>query len=89
VRKTIHSRQYEVFKQALRDARKASGVTQRELAHRLAMTQSAVSKIEMGEQRIDLIQLREWCEALGVKLSDFVDRMEDVLRGRARSSKRA
>jgi DNA-binding Xre family transcriptional regulator len=53
------------------------------------MTQSAVSKIEMGEQRIDLIQLREWCEALGIKLSDFVDRVEDGLRGRARSTKRA
>jgi transcriptional regulator with XRE-family HTH domain len=51
------------------------------------MTQSSLSKVEMGERRIDVIQLREWCEALGIKLPDFVDRMENSLRGKTRSAR--
>jgi hypothetical protein len=53
------------------------------------MTQSAVSKIEMGEQRIDVIQLREWCVALGITLADFVASLESALRGKSRSTKKA
>jgi transcriptional regulator with XRE-family HTH domain len=63
-------------------------MTQKELATRLSMTQSAVSKIEMGEQRIDVIQLREWCEALGITLADFVDSLENALRAKGRSARR-
>jgi transcriptional regulator with XRE-family HTH domain len=63
-------------------------MTQKELAARLSLTQSTVSKIEMGEQRIDLIQLREWCEALGITLAVFVDRLENALRLKSRSARR-
>jgi transcriptional regulator with XRE-family HTH domain len=63
-------------------------MTQKELAARLSMTQSAVSKIEMGEQRIDVIQLREWCEALGITLAGFVDDLENALSVKSRSTKR-
>jgi ribosome-binding protein aMBF1 (putative translation factor) len=88
VPKTIHTRPYAAFKRSLRDARKATGVTQTELAARLSMTQSAVSKIEMGEQRIDVIQLREWCVALGITLADFVASLESALRAKSRSTRR-
>jgi len=88
VPKTIHTRQYQAFRRSLKDARKATGVTQKELAARLSMTQSAVSKIEMGEQRIDLIQLRRWCEALGITLADFVDNFESALRVKSRPTTR-
>jgi transcriptional regulator with XRE-family HTH domain len=63
-------------------------MTQKELAARLSLTQSTVSKIEMGEQRIDLIQLREWCEALGIPLAVFVDHLENALRVKSRSARR-
>ena len=86
--KTIHTRPYDAFRRSLKDARKAAGMTQKELAARLSMTQSAVSKIEMGEQRIDVIQLREWCEALGITLASFVDSLENVLRVKSRSARR-
>jgi len=88
VPKTIHTRPYDVFRRSLKDARKATGMTQKELAARLSLTQSTVSKIEMGEQRIDLIQLREWCEALGIQLAVFVDRLENALRVKSRSARR-
>ena len=86
--KTIHTRPYDAFRCSLKDARKATGVTQKELAARLSMTQSAVSKIEMGEQRIDVIQLRQWCGALGITLADFVDTFESALRVKSRPTTR-
>ena len=48
-------------------------VTQVELAKRLDETQSVVSKCERGEKRLDLVELKAFCDALGISLSDFVD----------------
>jgi len=62
------SREYDVFRNLLRDVRIASDVTQVELAKRLKVTQSQVSKSERGEVRLDLVQLRARCQALGVTL---------------------
>lgn len=61
---------------ALRKARKAAGLSQVELAARLDLTQSSVGKCERGERRIDIIELREWCMALGMTLSAFSDDLE-------------
>jgi transcriptional regulator with XRE-family HTH domain len=38
-----------------------------------------VSKYEIGERRLDLIDLRELCVALGVPLLEFVKRFEESL----------
>jgi transcriptional regulator with XRE-family HTH domain len=51
---------------------KNAGVTQVALAQRLKETQSTISKYERGERRLDLVQLRLWCRALGVDFVDFV-----------------
>jgi len=40
------------------------------------MPQSFVSKYETGERRLDVIELRAVCEALGTTLSTFVKRFE-------------
>ncbi len=41
------------------------------LAEILGVSQSFVTKYESGERRLDLIQLRHICTALGIKLSVF------------------
>ena len=41
--------------------------------------QSFVSKYEIGERRLDLIELREVCAALGVPLLEFVKQFEEIL----------
>ncbi len=66
----------------LREARKNSGMTQVELAEKLEETQSFVSKCERGERRLDLVQLRAFCKALGVSLPDFVADFERRIKGR-------
>lgn len=76
MQKSISSRHHKVLLMCLKEAREASGLTQIDLAARLNMTQSQVSKCERGERRLDLIELHAWCLAIGVKLGTFVKTFE-------------
>lgn len=79
MRKSVHQSEQERLERLLRVVRQEAGLTQQDLADRLAKPQSFVSKIESGERRLDLLELREVCEALGTTLIAFVRRYE---RGR-------
>lgn len=63
----------------LRQLRIDAGLTQIELASRLQQSQSFVSKYESGERRLDLLEIRQICEAVGLTLTEFVSRLEDSL----------
>jgi transcriptional regulator with XRE-family HTH domain len=43
--------------QRLRTARIEAGITQQQLAKRLGIPQSLVSKMEIGERRVDAVEL--------------------------------
>ncbi len=79
LQKSIHTSDYEVFLRLLRRVRAEAGLTQSELAQRLGQTQSFVSKCERGERRLDVVELRWFCDAMGVPLVEFVDRFEREL----------
>lgn len=64
----------------LRQVRMETGLTQEEVARRLERPQSFVSKYETGERRLDILELREVCQAMGVSLPEFVKRLELSLR---------
>ena len=67
----------------LRATRERLGVTQEELADRLGETQSFVSKCERGERRLDIIELRTFCMALGWSLPKFVRDLNKALSERS------
>ena len=77
--KSIYSRQYAALLRVLRSKREESGVTQVELADKLGMTQSAYSKLERGELRLDVIQLRSISNQIGVSLTEFVTDLEQEI----------
>ena len=77
--KTIHSRDYAVFLMLLKRIRLEAHVPQTELAGRIDETQVFVSKCERGERRLDIIETARWCEALGLKLSEFASMLESQL----------
>jgi DNA-binding XRE family transcriptional regulator len=77
--KTIYSREYAVVLQMLRAAREKAGITQVDLAKKLGLTQSFFSKIERGESRLDIVQLRTICNVLGLPLLKFVEQLEAEL----------
>lgn len=58
----------------LRQIRIDTNLTQSQLAEKIGQTQSYVSKYENGEQRLDLIELEAVCKAVGIPLTNFVER---------------
>ena len=76
MQKSLFSKQHGVLVALLREVRKQAGFTQIEMAKRLDETQSFVSKCERGERRLDVIELRAWCKALGMPLVDFARQLD-------------
>lgn len=57
--KSIYSKDYRNVIQKLKKARLDAGLKQSEVAQKLKKPQSYVSKIERGERRIDIAELKE------------------------------
>ena len=55
----------------LRDLRLQKGITQVQLSTALGMAQSFVSKYEMGERRLDFVEVDRICNHLGIGLENF------------------
>lgn len=64
----------------LRDMRLEAGLTQTELAARIKNHQVYVSRYESGQRRLDVIEVREICQAIGVSLEEFIKRLEKALK---------
>ena len=79
--KSIYTHEYAAVLRLLKTARKKSGVTQIELAERLGQTQSFVSKVERGDRRLDIVQLRTILLEFGVTLQEFVRKLEAEISG--------
>jgi transcriptional regulator with XRE-family HTH domain len=77
--KSIHKSEYSVLLRRLRALRTTAGLTQVELSAALQRPQSYISDIERGSRRMDLLQLRELCNACGRSLTEVVDEFEQEL----------
>lgn len=64
----------------LRLVRTEAGLRQEDLAAKLGQPQSFVSRYESGERRVDLLELKAICRAVGITLSEFVLRFEEEER---------
>ncbi len=78
--KSIYTDEYGVLLEQLAALRQKSGITQVELAKRLGQSQSYVSKVERGDRRLDVIQLRTIVQTLGSTLPEFINALEKKLR---------
>ncbi|HAM44821.1 MAG TPA: transcriptional regulator [Propionibacteriaceae bacterium] len=63
----------------LRNIRLEATLRQVDLAARLGQPQSFVSKYESGERNLDIIELYDICEALGINLTQFIQRWVNSL----------
>jgi transcriptional regulator with XRE-family HTH domain len=79
--KSLHTKEYNILLAQLYRLRVGSGMRQIDLAERLDVPQSFISKIESGERRIDLIELKKICESLGSNLKEFIIKYENALNG--------
>ena len=78
--KSIFSQSYKIFLRRLRAARKNANLSEADVAIRLRKTQSFVSKCERGERRIDVIELRSFCKAIGISFADFTRSLDGELK---------
>lgn len=70
----------ECLLKLLRQIRSEADLTQVELADRLDQPQSFVSKYESGDRRMDVVELRRVCSAVGLDLEEFSRRLEEMIR---------
>lgn len=75
--KSFASEEHKRLQALLRQARTDAGLRQADLAQRLGMPQSFISKYESGERRLDLVELGQICEAIGLSLQELVKRFEE------------
>lgn len=65
------SADYTRFLRRLRLARQKAGLTQAEAARRLGKRQAYIWKSEVGERRVDVIELKQFAEVYGVPIAFF------------------
>lgn len=70
--KSIYSREQLYLVAQLKKARQDAGFNQGIVADRLGRTQSYLSKLESGQRRIDVIQLKKLARIYKKKLEYFV-----------------
>jgi transcriptional regulator with XRE-family HTH domain len=64
------------FLQELVRLRTQAGLTTKDLAERLGVNESLVTRGETGSRRIGVVELRLWAVACGVSLEEFGRRLE-------------
>ncbi|WP_207688308.1 helix-turn-helix domain-containing protein [Desulfonema limicola] len=79
MKKSAYSPPQKALQKLLRQIRVDAGLRQNDLAELLDKPQSFVSKYESGERRLDLIELRYICRAIGISLEEFVRKFENIV----------
>lgn len=64
--KSLQAQRYRQLPAMLREMREAAGLTQRELAKKLAISHVMVHNSETAERRVDVTEFADWCGACGV-----------------------
>jgi transcriptional regulator with XRE-family HTH domain len=59
---------------AISELREQAGLTQQRLGEETGLGQTAVSRIETGDRRVDTLELVDIARALGVTVSEILDR---------------
>jgi transcriptional regulator with XRE-family HTH domain len=67
-----YQRAYNVFRERLIKARKDAGMTQGEVNERMGKPHSFISKCELGERRVDFVELQTLAKIYGKSISFFL-----------------
>lgn len=70
--KVIYSKEHKALVKRIIEARMASGLRQEDAALLIDKTQSYISKIEAGQRRVDVIQLKEFSRIYKKPLDFFI-----------------
>lgn len=70
--RAIYTKDHNEIVERLKEARIEIGLGQVEVAEKLGRTQSYISKIESGQRRFDVLQLKEFAKLYKKPLDFFV-----------------
>ena len=73
-KKSLHSPAYDRFLDLLRQMRVDAGLTQRQLGEKIGRAHGYVSKTELGERRLDMVEFIEYCDGCAVDPAKFIQR---------------
>jgi transcriptional regulator with XRE-family HTH domain len=73
---SVHHPRYVALREHLKNLRRQAGLTQIEIATRLKLDQSYVSKIERGERYVDVLFYVDWCRACSIKTNKAIALLE-------------
>lgn len=69
----VYAKRYQIAIKRLREARLKVGLKQGEVAAKLGKPQSYVSKIERGERRVDIVELKDFAKIYGKSTDYFLE----------------
>ena len=75
MKKTIHSQQSALIREALKQVREKAGLTQRDLCRVLGKEHTFISKCELGERRIDIAEFFWICKACNASPKKEADKL--------------
>ena len=70
--KAVHSSEYKIILGRLKKARREANLKQAEVAKKLQKPQSYLSKVEAGERRLDIIELKKLAQVYKRPVSFFI-----------------
>lgn len=70
--RAIYKEEHQKIVERLKKARVEAGLDQVDVAEKLGKTQSYVSKIESGQRRFDVLQLKEFAKIYKKDISYFI-----------------
>jgi len=70
--KSVHSDDYQSIIKRLKEARLEIGFSQQDIADKLGKPQSFISKIESGERRLDVAEIKKFASIYKKNVSFFI-----------------
>lgn len=76
LRESLDSENYTNIRNKLISLRTKRNLTQRRLARKLSVTQSYVSKVELGQRRLDILELSKYLDVLNYSIHQFFSEID-------------
>lgn len=70
--RTIRTKEYAVFIERMKKARLESGLRQIDVAKKMKRPQSYISRVESGEYRLDILEVKAFAKLYGKSIEYFV-----------------
>lgn len=77
---SLYQTEYQALRKLMRSIRMKAGLTQAQMAEALGVGQSYVSKLERGDNFVDVLLYARWCAACGVRAGAYLDKLLGDLR---------